>query len=179
MNDNYITGLHYPTDSKNAATKQYVDLRCVKNSVGYVPNLISNNRNKSGFIVSASSEVRPAEACNVFNATRGEWLSGVNRDFWIQIRCPEAVWIYRFAVRGVKIGTIKNWKLQASNDDNTWDDIYDNLEDGNGRYIDHNLQMPDIESLIRYSNYRIIVSNADGANPGLNYWQLFTVDTLA
>ena len=56
MNDKCISDLHNPKLAQDAATKNYVDSRFVKNNVGYVPDLNTNNDNNSGFIVSASSE---------------------------------------------------------------------------------------------------------------------------
>jgi len=177
MNNNSITGLRDPADSQDATTKRYVDTRCVKNSAGYIPSLISNEGN--GFIVSASIEITEfTVACNVFNSTRGEWLSGDLENFWIQIRCPERVRVHKFAIKGVQSGTIRSWKLQASNNDNEWIDLYDNLADAHGRYIDHNFYIYEKDSIIKYSTYRIWISHADGELPGLSYWQLYTVDEL-
>jgi hypothetical protein len=172
MNENSITGLCNPVNDKGAATKQYVDMRCVKNSVGYVPHLISNNRSKTGFIVSASSEF--TDACNVFNSREfSEWLSHVNENFWIQLECPERVRIHKFALRSARNCTIQNWKLQASNDGDTWDDIFINGED-----IDQSHSFYETDSLNKYSTYRILITSADSDYPGLSYWQLYTVDTL-
>src|SRR6476469_7596410 len=69
MNDNGITNLHIPITGQDAATKNYVDTRYILNHVGFVPNLFTNNKNKNGFEVSASSErsASSALAFNVFN----------------------------------------------------------------------------------------------------------------
>lgn len=203
MNNNFITDLHDPAVDQDATTKRYVDRRCVKNSVGFVPNLISNQG--YGFIVSASTEITQfTAACNVFNST-GEWVSEVNENFWIQIRCPEAVRIHKFAIKGVQTGTIRDWKLQASNDtpprvsrlevadfrsgtsgwatrsgpepnaraDTGWNDLFNN-----GASIDQSFNIFHTDSLIKYSTYRIFISNADGELPGICHWQLYTVDEL-
>lgn len=176
MNNNFITDLHDPAVDQDATTKRYVDRRCVKNSVGFVPNLISNQG--YGFIVSASTEITQfTAACNVFNST-GEWVSEVNENFWIQIRCPEAVRIHKFAIKGVQTGTIMTWKLQARNDDIEWRNLFDNEVDGNNAVIDQSFNIYYIDSIIKYSSYRIWISNADGGLPGLSYWQLFAVDEL-
>lgn len=178
MDNQFITGLRNPEGPQYATTKQYVDTKCVKNAVGYIPNIISNNLNKTGFIISSSSEFELNMACNVFSII-GEWLSAVNTDFWIQVRCPERVRIHKFAVKGTKTSTIRVWKLQATNDEITWDDIFDNEFDGNSAVIDEGHSFHESESLIQYQTYRIFVINAIGENPGLSYWQLYTVDALA
>src|SRR5271155_92389 len=64
MNDKCISDLHNPKSPQDAATKNYVDTRYVKNSVGYVPDLNTIEDNNSGFIVSASSERSDSRAYN-------------------------------------------------------------------------------------------------------------------
>ena len=177
MNEHAITGLKDPDGQLDATNKRYVDNRRIKNSVGYVPNLITNDRNKTGFAVSASNEHGLDLACGVFSIV-GEWLSTVNTNFWIQVRCPERVRLHKFALRGVSTGTIRTWKLQATNDYMTWDDIYDNVDDGNSVVINESLSFHECESLIKYQSYRIFIINSDGVNPGLSYWQLYVVDKL-
>jgi len=179
MNNNFIKQLHGPNDDRDAATKQYVDTRCLKNSVGYIPNLITNYRNKAGFIVSASSEYGLNSACNVFSII-GEWLSEVKTNFWIKIKCPEPVRIHKIALRGLTTATLNNWILQASNDDAVWENLYDNyLDTGNtSSCIDNSLFIVEIDSIEQFFMYRIWVNSADGEHPGLSHWQLYSVDSL-
>ena len=176
MNSNSITDLHDPAVEQDATTKRYVDTRCVKNSVGLIPTLVSNASN--GYIVSASTEINDSTAAfSVFNST-GEWLSEVHENFWIQVKCPEAVRIHKFAIQGVQSGTILNWKLQARNDGMEWSNLFDNIIDGNTAIIDQSFNIYISDSQIKYSCYRIWIGNAVGELPGLSYWQLFAVDEL-
>lgn len=179
MNDSFIKGLHHPAGESDAATKLYVDSRCVKNSVGFVPNL-TRNVNKNGFVVSASSEVAQFEAFNVFNSTGTEWLSAENTSFWIEIKCPEPVRIHKIALRGVQTGVIRNWILQGGIDDDVWEYLYDNYMDSENtsKCIDHDLLYIENDSIQKFSTYRIWVNNADGERPGLSYWQMFSVDSI-
>ena len=94
------------------------------------------------------------------------------------MRCPQKVRLHKFALRGIPTCTIRMWKLQATNDDSVWDDIYDNVEDGNGLVINESLSFYECESLIKYQSYRIFIINATGENPGLSYWQLYVVNKL-
>ena len=152
----------------------------VKNKVGYVPILNSNLDSKYGFKVTTNSEIENEHknAFNVFSNKKTEWLSNENRDFWIQIQCPETVKIYRFALRGKNTGRdcILKWRLQgkSSNDYTLWNDLY--VADNEP-----------ITSVVRYFYvnpnegyiyYRIFVYEAEGQNPGLSYWQLYTVDNV-
>jgi len=180
MSDKCITELRNPNAEQDAATKYYVDTRGIKNNVGYVPNLTSNS-NKNGFIVSASSEYFEAGAYNVFNDNEhSNWITadGVNTNFWIQIKCPERVKIYKIKLRGLKlrgsgIATDKisfNWIWQGSNDGTDWINIneFDNS-------IGYEICEIPVNCSAKYSHYRIFVNKAETDNPGFSYWQLYPI----
>src|SRR5580698_8543359 len=118
MNNNCISNVHDPKTGQDAATKNYVDTKYIKNNVGLVPDLISNDKSKSGFIVSASSEQQDKKAFNVFNSRKNEWYSVSKTEFWIQLQCPEPIRIHKFALRGNRVNKLYNWKLQARNEYN-------------------------------------------------------------
>jgi len=59
MTHSKITNLAMPSDSTDAATKQYVDTRCVKNNEGYMPNLEGNN-SILGFSATSSQHSGPS-----------------------------------------------------------------------------------------------------------------------
>ena len=84
-------------DYANQLQQQFVDKTLVKNSVGLVPNLTSNNTNKSGYYVTASSELKDNPAYYVFNNNKPGWcvVDGIDKDFWIEITCPEPILIYK------------------------------------------------------------------------------------
>jgi hypothetical protein len=178
MNNNFIKQLHGPVDNSDAATKLYVDTRFAKNNSGFVPNLITNDRNKTGFAVTASSELGLNLAYNVFSII-GEWISEVKTNFWIKIKCPEPVRIHKVALRGVQSGVIRNWILQASNDEDAWVTLYNNFMDSASSCLDDSLFIVEVDSLEKYFTYRIWVNHADGDRPGLSYWQLYSTDSLA
>ena len=180
MNDKCIINLHNHKTAQDAATKNYVDTRYIKNNTGFIPELCSNEKNKSGFIVSANSELNTEKrAYNVFNSRRGrtDWcVSESNRDFWIQLQCPEKVKIHKFALRGNNANDkIFRWKLQASNDNNVWDNLY--VEDRD-KFFDETLSFFNVSPSIGYIYYRVYVTRFGGNNPGLGYWQLYTYDPI-
>ena len=181
MNDNFISNLHDPSAGQDAATKKYVDTRYVLNNVGFVPDLLSNNTDKRGFIVTASSEKNSNE--NTFSAYKafsssGEWCTdGVRNNFWIQLQCPTRIRIHKVALRGKHSGTerIYDWKLQGNNiNDSVWHDLHI----ATNTYIGNTINFFNISTSVEYRNYRIFVVNAEGDNPGLSYCQLYTIDTL-
>ena len=182
MNDNGITNLHNPNADQDAATKNYVDTRYILNNVGFVPNLFSNNKNKNGFEVSASSEKvsdKSSSAYNVFlNSRYGEWCTnGVINDFWIQLHCPERIRIHKFSLRGKRSGTerIYDWKFQGSNDTDVWDDLHTETN----ALIGNTISFYNVSTSTEYSNFRIFVVDAEGDNPGLSSWQLYTADPIS
>src|SRR5579863_1828180 len=179
MSDKCITELHNPNAKQDAATKNYVDTRWIKSNVGYVPNLTSNS-NKNGFIVSASSEYLECEAYKVFNDDENNnWITadGINTNFWIQIKCPERVKIYKIKLRGLKLRgsgitndkILFNWKWQGSNDGTDWI----NINEYNKSLIGYEILEFIVSWSVSYSYYRIFVDNAETTNPGLSYWQLY------
>ena len=187
MNDKSITDLHNPSAKQDAATKNYVDTRWIKSNVGYVPNLTSNT-NKNGFIVSASSEYFEAEAFHVFNDNEnGDWTTAdsVNTNFWIQVKCPEKVKVYKIKLCGLIMydnnGIINdkilyNWKWEGSNDGSKWT----TLNEYNDTMIGNEVVEVIVNASTAYCYYRIFVNKAETtkANPGLSYWQLYTLQQV-
>src|SRR5271165_1465885 len=176
MNDKCISDLHNPKLPQDAATKNYVDTRYVKNNVGYVPDLVSNINNKSGFKVSASHDPENV-AYHVFNSWQtDEWVAGTKSNFWIQIQCPESIRIHKFALRGKSNNTdrINNWKFQASNDGINWNDLYHS----HSEYISNITSFFDVKNSKLYDYFRILVLEAENNMAGLNYWQLYTLDPI-
>ena len=75
MTNSRITNLMTPTDTTDAATKQFVDTRCMKNNVAYIPNLESNN-SSTGFIASCSNQMDLGfPAYGAFNSLKQDWAT--------------------------------------------------------------------------------------------------------
>ena len=107
-----------PTDPTDAATKQYVDTKFVKNNVGYIPNLESNN-SLAGFIASSSDQMGPGfQAYEAFNNLKSDnsWAM-MNTAGWLQIQCPTLVRIWKVALKARSIlgKRITSWTISANN----------------------------------------------------------------
>jgi len=158
------------------ALQQNIDRLLVKNSIGLVPNLNSNN-NKSGYTVAASNEREPNNlAFCAFNTNKLGWCApdGISDNIWIEITCPEPVLIYKCSIKGL-FGKIYDWKLQGNIGDgfHMWTDLYVPVN----VYIDRSSLLTfEVSSLIAYSKYRIYVNAAEAPTPGISYWQLYSVD---
>jgi hypothetical protein len=184
-----INNVKDPVNDNDVANKIYVDERqnamldklFIKNSVGLIPNLTSNTKNKSGYNVAASSELKDHAAYYAFNSNKTSgWgvADGVNTDFWIEITCPEPILIYKCVIRGRLHNDVRlnEWKLQGNIGDgfHMWTDVY----------VAHNISVDSsvytfyVHASIKYSKYRIYVANAEGNNPGLSHWQLYTLDEI-
>jgi hypothetical protein len=148
----------------------------VKNNVGLVPYLTAAI-NKNGYEISASS--RSLFAYLVFSMVNArEWESaGVNRDFWIQIKLPQPVIIYQISLRGKNSNTdqISSFILKGSNDDNIWVDLV-TMQRMIGTAMEF-LQFPEVLH-VPYMYYRLHILEAEGLNPGLSHWQLYSLDPL-
>jgi len=138
MNSNHLTNLPIPTLPHEAASKLYVDATPRKMFHGYVPILRSSGaakNDKFGFIVTASSYLNnnfhPVYAFNGLYKPRGnasKWMTnGVNSHFWIQIKCPDLVRLWRISLRGLEGNKqrIYRWKLGGSTDGEIFTDLYE------------------------------------------------------
>jgi hypothetical protein len=159
------------------------DLSLKKCQTGHVP-ILNTNVGYRGFIPLASSEFSASyRACNVFKQEYG--LSGVDTiwasqgqiaNFWIQIKCPVPVRIWKTGLTGRNNGTerIFNWRIEASNDGINYVILYTAL---NPTYLTSlSYQEFEIDSIGIFPFYRLFIINAEGPNPGLRTWQLFVYD---
>ena len=121
MNSNRIINLQVPQLPHEVANKFYVDQTPRKILQGYIPILrsISNafSNDKFGFVATASSHSSnlflPSNAFNgVYSrgsGAAGEWSTrGESENFWIQIKCPDLVRVWKIALRGERFKYTKN-----------------------------------------------------------------------
>jgi hypothetical protein len=151
------------------------DLSLKKCQTGHVP-ILNSNVGYRGFIPSASSEFSASFlACNVFRQQypNSEWATnGVNSNFWIQIKCPVPVRIWKTGLTGRNNGTerIFNWRIEGSNDGITYVTIYTAT---NPTFLGNVYQEFNMDSIVPFAFYRLFAVNAVVANPGLSVFQLF------
>lgn len=131
-----------------------------------------------GFTPSASSELNASWiAANAFSGVYGtEWATaGVSTNFWLKITCPNAVRIWKIALRGKSTNAeqIYNWRIEGSNDNSVWSIVY---TAPNPTYLNNTYQEFLIDSVSKFQYYRINAINAQAANPGLSVFQLFQYD---
>ena len=81
MGENKITSSYTATNDDYLFNTKYLKLSHVANNVGYIPDL-NGDINKSGFIVSCSSEM---PAFHVFALWKANWRVASKENMWIQI----------------------------------------------------------------------------------------------
>ena len=104
--------------------------------------------------------------------TIGEWTTTETTNFWIQIRCPDLVRVWKIALRGRDTNTqrIYNWRLEGSTDGQNYTAL---LEPPNPSYIGSSVEYYLIETEDKYIIYRLFCLEAEPTNPGLSYMQLY------
>ena len=128
MNKRRITGLSDPSSAQEAATKNYVD------SARYLtayPTMTANTTSVDGLTYTASCSVvsDSYHSWKAFqNIVDDGWIAPNNANKWIQIQYPALISMTGFyiVVRKSIVGishSITSWKVQASNNGNTWNDI--------------------------------------------------------
>lgn len=179
MNGNHIGGLGEPIWSQDAATKNYVDTRFVQNSVGYIP-ILTTSIGKNGFIVSESSyQSQNNRGYQVFNRSKEDWIvaDGVTTKFWIELKCPEQIRIYKFSLGvNVTLAVKHTFKLQGRNEeDGDWTDIFI----GYNILLSKTVSFYNVSQCDLYYYYRIYIIDTENLRaPGLSYWQLYTLDAI-
>src|SRR5258708_24949945 len=126
MGNNKITSWHTPEHPSDLINKKYLSLRHVFNNACFIPELDRNTGNCSGFICSSSSEVSAYPTYFAFCAWKTHWTPLDKTNAWIQIQCPQAVRIHKFALRGRpnRMYPITKWKLEASVHRTIWATLY-------------------------------------------------------
>jgi hypothetical protein len=146
-----------------------------KSYTGIIPEL-HDIQSKSGFNITASSELSPSYAAgNVSVQGHFEWAvaSGV-RHFWIRVTCPEPIRAWRIWVRGrySNRDRIHHWVIDESNDNDNWTPLYRSF---NPTYLGfwQGVQFFELETTEKYLHYRLVCIEAEGSNPGLSFLQLY------
>jgi len=167
MGDNKIMSGHVPGQDDDLINKKYLETLYTANTSGHVPDLAENSIS-SGFIVSSSSNMPQKSAYNAFTTWKPKWIATTKKNCWIQIKCPEAVRLHKFILRGRQYNTdrIFYWRLDASDDAINWACLYTTAN----TFIGNTTQFftPAISPLCTF--YKITVLRAEGNYLGLSYF---------
>ena len=130
-----------------------------------------------GFLVSASSELDSRYiAANAFDCCSRavEWATnGENRNFHIEVKCPEFIRIWKVSLRGrneTNGQQIFHWTINASANGRDFVVLY---TAPNPTYLGNSVQQFLIDTPHKYNYYRLECIEAEEGNPGLSYFQLY------
>ena len=152
-------------------------------TTGLVPHHIGTI-DATGFIVTTSSNHGSNYTGHkVFNpSNNSSWRVtsdlAKTTNFWICIECPFEVKVYRFSIQLAGDTKLVKWKMEGCMDAfHLWEDLPFTLEALEGRTTKvFTLENPGLAK--GYWRYRIFIEEAEGVNPGLIYWQLYTVNPV-
>ena len=100
MTNSKITDLATLSELNDAATKQCVDAKCVKNNIGCIPNQESNN-SMTGFIATSSDQMGPGfQPYGAFSNLKADYSwATTNTTGWLAIQCPNPVKLWKVALK--------------------------------------------------------------------------------
>jgi hypothetical protein len=194
MNRNVIRNVKTPELGSDVATKSYVDNKVssesggppnalrgnVKSNVAFIPSIL-NSINKGLFTLTTSGDNGISRPSNIFNYNPGaEWASATLADGlepYLQIQCPFPVAIHKFGIRSKRgqLDHILSWSLTASTNGQDFVNLYQSeveLENTSLQFfnVDHTIGS--------FSYFRITIKTYTGSNPGLAYFNMYTVDPV-
>ena len=178
MTNSKITNLLTPTNTTDAATKQYVDTRCVKNNAAHIP-ILENNNSLTGFTASCSNQMNPGfPAYGAFNNLKPDWAT-LNATGWLTIQCPDPVRIWKVALKARSVAgkNITSWSLSASNDALTFQTLLTSTSALLGAATKPSFF--EVNTPASYQYYKFTIVTSEGTpGIGIQYMQVYTVDAL-
>jgi hypothetical protein len=194
MKNHKITNVGVPFQNMDAVNKEYADLNftALNNNIesikenrklntiqhycaaGLIPLYLST-QNNAGFTVNTSSSIGTNHGgYKVLNPTSKTcWrVATGSENFWIEIECSFKVTIYRFMIQLAENTKFLKWKIQGAMDRyHLWEDLLFNLEP----LLNNNIKVFTLDSKLAkgYWIYRLFIEEAEGTDPGINYWQLY------
>ncbi|KAH3735851.1 hypothetical protein DPMN_042409 [Dreissena polymorpha] len=168
--------------TKELITKELITNTPKKSYSGYVP-ILEENISRTGFVTTASAvttgNFRAYGAFNSLNAdgSNGSWATPAKKG-WLQIKCPEAVTIWRVALKARAIDgkNITEWDFSGSNDGKTFEPL---LTSTTKLFGSANAPLFfDISTTTAYLYYRLAIQASTGAGDlGVQVMQLYVLST--
>ncbi|KAH3826339.1 hypothetical protein DPMN_128239 [Dreissena polymorpha] len=163
-------------------TKELITNTPKKSYSGYVP-ILEKNISRTGFVATASAvttgDFQAYYAFNNLNVdgSNGGWATPAKKG-WLQIKCPEAVTIWRVALKARAIDgkNITEWNFSGSNDGKTFEPLLTSttklLGSANAPLFFN------ISTTTAYQYYRLAIQASTGAEDlGVQVMQLYVLST--
>ncbi|KAH3847357.1 hypothetical protein DPMN_089677 [Dreissena polymorpha] len=168
--------------TKELITKELITNTPKKSYSGYVP-ILEENISRTGFVTTASAVTTgDFKAYGAFNSlndegSNGSWATPAKKG-WLQIKCPEAVTIWRVALktRAIDGKNITEWNFSGSNDGKTFEPL---LTSTTKLFGSANAPLFfDISTTTAYLYYRLAIQASTGAGDlGVQVMQLYVLST--
>lgn len=141
--------------------------------VGLVPTMTSNTT-PYGEASASSINYAGEDVWYAFDAnnTTSQWIASGTSDCWIQYKFPKAICAKLVSFRpsyNAQGTRVKNYKIQASNNGTTWDNLTNSLVCPNGV----SEQYVELNNSKQYLYYRMSLSGTYGTNIGLFTLQFY------
>ncbi|KAH3699601.1 hypothetical protein DPMN_074559 [Dreissena polymorpha] len=168
--------------TKELITKELITNTPKKSYSGYVP-ILEENISRTGFVATASAATPgDFQAYRAFNSLNDKgsnegWVTPAKKG-WLQIKCPEAVTIWRVALKARAIDgkNITEWNFSGSNDGKTFEPL---LTSTTKLFGSANAPLFfDISTTTAYLYYRLAIQASTGAGDlGVQVMQLYVLST--
>lgn len=183
MGFNKITSNHVLRVDSDLVNIKYLKSIYIKNNVGYIPELISNLLNASGFRVTDSGEAINYASWHAFTAWKYHWMPNSITNAWIQIECPKFVRIHRVALCGKIQGDrvddkITNFsfsgrKYRPTFTSTNWVKLFTSSDE-----LGDVVQFFDVDNSDSFKFFKLQINASVGTTRGLSLFQIYSLDSL-
>src|SRR6266496_1886133 len=164
MGDHKITSNRVPEEDDELVNIRYLNTRFVKNNSGYIPELNRNNSNDSGFTLTSSEEISGYPAYFAFTSWKNHWLPSNRTGGWLQIECPNSVRINSFSLLARKEDSVEWVQLFTTRDEQP---------------LDNEVSFFHVNNTLTFKFFKLQIKGSIGDTPGVSFFQLFTLDSIA
>ncbi len=162
--------------------KKFLKSIYIKNSHGYIPELIKKSLNKSGFIITSSGDIPEYPAYSAFTPWKPHWLPSDKQNGWLQIELPEFIRIFKFALCGKVSGgsltdQINSFSLLArKNVSVDWVVLFTTTDE---QPLDNEVSFFHMNNTSTFKFFKFQIHRSVGDTPGLSYSQIYVLDPVA
>src|SRR6266496_4354362 len=171
--NNRLTSTYIPSNDNDILNKKFLKSIYIKNSHGYIPELIKKSPNKSGFIITSSGDIPEYPAYSAFTPWKPHWLPSDKQNGWLPIEPPEYVRIYKFSLCGKVTGgsltdQINSFSLLArKNVSVDWEVLFTTTDEPLGT----DTSFFHVNNNSTFKLFKLQIHSSVGETPGLSYFQ--------
>ena len=179
--NNRLTSSYIPSNDNDILNKKFLKSIYIKNSHGYIPELIKKSLNKSGFIITSSGDIPEYPAYSAFTPWKPHWLPSDKQNGWLQIELPEFIRIFKFALCGKVSGgsltdQINSFSLLArKNVSVDWVVLFTTTDE---QPLDNEVSFFHMNNTSTFKFFKFQIHRSIGDTPGISFFQLYCLDSI-